>query len=231
MAERQRRPYRQVARARSTERTRKALLDAADEEIAGDGFASASLESLASRAGVSKQTALRHFGSKQGLLDAVVSRAAEVGEQRDRAPIGDIAGAVAALVGHYERYGDTVTRLLPYRDAVVRVLGEGRRDSLARRVVDIGKEPHERWVRRTFAPQLEMLRGRAREQRLAQLTAVCDVYMWKLLRRDMGLSLERTEATLVELIERLVRPDAEATRPAAQVKSKRSPRGTDVGGA
>jgi AcrR family transcriptional regulator len=222
-AERQR-PYRQVARAHATQRTRETLLQAASEEVERDGWERASLESVAERAGVTKQTALRHFGSKKGLLDAVLSRTSSlVVKERDEAPIGDIPLAVANLVRHYERYGELVTRLLPYRDAVVRVLGEEHRDSFARRAVDRGHEVHEQWVLRTFEPQLSRLRGQEREQRLAQLVAVCDVYMWKILRRDIGLSIARTEAALVELLERLVQPDAAAAherkRPAAARKA------------
>lgn len=208
------RPYRQTTRARATERTRETLLQAASEEVERDGWEQASLEAVAQRAGVTKQTALRHFGSKKGLLDAVIGRTSSiVVKERDEAPVGDVPGAVANLVRHYERYGEIVTRLLPYRDAVVRVLGEEHRESFARRAVDRGHEVHEQWVLRTFEPQLSPLRGEQREQRLAQLVAVCDVYMWKILRRDLGLSIERTEATLIELIERLVEPDAPRQQP------------------
>ncbi len=210
MAERKQRPYKQVARAQAQEHTRETLLQVATEEVKRDSWTQASLESVAGRAGVSKQTALRHFGSKQGLLDAVIRRTSSIViKERDEAPIGDIRGAVANLVRHYERYGDIVVRLLPYRDAVVRVLGQENRDSFARRTVDRGHEVHEEWVLRTFEPQLASLDPRTRERRLAQLVAVCDVYVWKILRRDLGLDVAQVEAALVELIERLVAPDSE----------------------
>jgi len=205
----QQRPYKKVARAKAQERTRETLLQAATEEVERDGWKQASLESVAERAGVTKQTALRHFGSKEGLLDAVIRRTSSiVVKERDQAPIGDIRGAVANLMRHYERYGDIVTRLLPYRDAVVRVLGPEHRDSFARRAVDRGHEVHQEWVARTFEPQLSRLDPRTRERRLAQLVAVCDVYVWKILRRDLGLDVAQVEAALVELIERLLAPDS-----------------------
>jgi AcrR family transcriptional regulator len=203
------RPYRQVARAQAQQRTRETLLQAASEEVERDGWTRASLEAVAERAGVTKQTALRHFGSKEGLLDAVLRRTSSiVVKERAEAPIGDIPGAIANLVRHYERYGDIVMRLLPYRDAVVRVLGQEHHVPLVQRAVDRGHEVHEEWVLRTFEPQLASLDVRARERREAQLVAVCDVYVWKILRRDLGLSAPHTEAALVELIERLVEPDA-----------------------
>jgi AcrR family transcriptional regulator len=203
------RPYKQVARAQAQERTRETLLQAASEEVERDGWTQASLEEVAERAGVTKQTALRHFGSKEGLLDAVIRRTSSIViKERDKAPIGDIPGAVANLMRHYERYGDTMIRLLPYRDAVVRVLGQDRRGPIVGRAVDIGHEVHEEWVLRTFEPQLAGLDAQASERRLAQLVAVCDVYVWKILRRDLGLSVPRAEAALIELIERLVEPDS-----------------------
>jgi hypothetical protein len=40
---------------------------------------------------------------------------------------------------------------------------------------------------------------------VAQLVAVCDVYTWKLLRRDAGLSRTQTRTALLELLEPLTR--------------------------
>ncbi len=220
MAERAKRPYKKVARAEAQQRTRETLLQAAAEEVERDRWTQTSLESVAERAGVTKQTALRHFGSKQGLLDAVLSRTAStVVKERDEAPIGDVAGAVANLVRHYERYGDIVIRMLPYRDAVVRVIGNDHLGSL-RRVVDRGHEVHEDWVLRTFAPQLAELEPSARRRRLAQLVAVCDVYVWKVLRRDLAMDTDQVETTLIDMLERLLGPDA--TEPPAKSKLSRA---------
>jgi AcrR family transcriptional regulator len=208
LADDSKRPYKKVARAKAQEHTRETLLQAAAEEVERDRWEETSLESVAERAGVTKQTALRHFGSKQGLLDAVIGRTSSiVVKERAEAPVGDVPGAIANLVRHYERYGDMVIRMLPYRDAVVRVLGHEHRPSLMRRAVDRGHEVHEEWVLRTFEPQLANLDPPTRERRLAQLVAVCDVYVWKVLRRDLSLDVPRVEAALVELIERLVEPD------------------------
>ncbi len=201
-----RRSYKQVARAKAQEQTRETLLQAATEEVEQDSWSQASLESVAGRAGVSKQTVLRHFGSKQGLLDAVISRTSSIMvKDRNQAPIGDIPGAIASLMRHYERYGDIVVRLLPYRDAVVRVMGSESRNSLVR-AVDYGHEVHEQWCLRTFQPQLSDLDPRTRDRRLAQLVAICDVYVWKILRRDIGLERAQVEETVVEMIERLLAP-------------------------
>jgi hypothetical protein len=51
-----RRPYKKIVREQSQRRTRDALLDAADEEFYSDRWQKASLEALAKKAGVTKQT-------------------------------------------------------------------------------------------------------------------------------------------------------------------------------
>jgi AcrR family transcriptional regulator len=192
------RPYKQVARARAQQRTRDALIDAANEEFSKDGTSKASLETVAAKAGVTKQTALRHFGSKDGLIEAAFRRLSEsVRKERGTAPVGDVPGAVRNLMEHYERYGDMMMRLL----------GEGHLFYLLRRATDHGRQVHLEWVERTFEPQLASLRGGERARRTAQLVAVCDVYVWKLLRRDMKLNVTQAEIALIELIEGLERAE------------------------
>jgi AcrR family transcriptional regulator len=190
-----RRPYRQVARERSQQQTRETLLDAAGEELSAGRWAKASLEAIAAKAGVTKQTALRHFGSKDGLLEAAIRRTSEiVRRERAQAPSDDIPGAVRNLVVHYERWGNMV----------LRILAEEHRSALVHKVADRGREVHYEWVQRTFAPQLDELDGPARTLRKAQLVAMCDIYVWKLLRHDMRLSARDTEAALIGIVEGLL---------------------------
>jgi AcrR family transcriptional regulator len=189
------RPYKQVARAEAQQRTRDALLDAAIDEFSGKRWQRTSLEALARRAGVTKQTLLRHFGSRDGLIEAAIRRMSEiVRKERAKAPIGDVPGAVRNLMVHYERYGDLMVRLL----------GEGNWFYLVRKATDHGRHVHQEWVERTFEPQLQSLDGdQARKLRMAQLVAVCDVYVWKVLRRDMKLDVAQAETALIGLIEGL----------------------------
>lgn len=191
-----RRPYKKVVREQSQQRTKDALLDAADDEFYKGRWQKTSLEALSKRAGVTKQTLLRHFGSKDGLIEAAIRRTSEiVRKERAKAPIGDVPGAVRNLMDHYERYGDTV----------MRVLAEEHRFPLVRKMTDRGREVHREWVARTFEPQLACLSDEARERRMAQLVAVCDVYVWKLLRRDMKLGVPEAEQALIELIDGVVK--------------------------
>jgi hypothetical protein len=70
------------------------------------------------------------------------------------------------------------------------------------RAVALGRRLHREWVRTAFAPQLERAEdGKALEDLLVVAT---DIYTWKLLRRDAGLSRARTEERMHTLISRLV---------------------------
>ncbi|HYD08903.1 MAG TPA: TetR/AcrR family transcriptional regulator, partial [Acidimicrobiales bacterium] len=58
--------------------TRARILDEALQSFAATpGYEATSLDVVATRLGVTKQTILHHFGSKAALLDAVIDRSAE----------------------------------------------------------------------------------------------------------------------------------------------------------
>jgi AcrR family transcriptional regulator len=138
---------------------------------------------------------IRRFADKDGLLAAAMQREGNrIGAQRNRAAPGDAAGAVAVLIDHYEELGDRV----------VKMLAEEQRVPALSPIVDRGRELHRAWCARAFAQALGRRRGAGRERLLAQLVAVCDVYTWKLLRRDSGLSRRQTELAICELLNGLL---------------------------
>jgi TetR/AcrR family transcriptional regulator len=61
-------------RMRDAERSRAALLDAAEAEFGEKGLAGARVESIAARAGLNKQLISYYFGGKQALYDAIIER-------------------------------------------------------------------------------------------------------------------------------------------------------------
>lgn len=173
---------------------RERVLAAADARFAAAGSEGVSLEGVARDADTTVQTVLRHFGSKERLLDEALRITVEhIRAQRSQAPIDDVRGAVRNLLEHYEEYGDRG----------IRMLAEELRSPFNRTLVAEGRVLHRDWVAGTFPGLLVGLRGVRRERRLAQLVAICDIYVWKLLRRDVGLSPTQTETALVELIEAL----------------------------
>jgi AcrR family transcriptional regulator len=184
------RSYNQVARAEATERTRRAVLDAAQALFREERY-DLPLDAVAERAGVSTRTLLRHFGSRDGLFEeALADAGARIAAARAAVP-GDVAEAIGLLVDHYEEMGDEVVRLL----------AAATRYPFAQRAVEQGERIHREWVREIFAADLEPLAGRERERRLALLATVTDVYVWRLLRRTHRLSRRATEASIRDLVE------------------------------
>jgi AcrR family transcriptional regulator len=187
------RPYRMSARADATSATGERILDATEELFWSGSAEGMTLAAVAERAGVTVQTVIRRYGSKDGLIKAAAERSlAGVREQRDEAPVGDVPGAVTNLLDHYEAVGHRALRLLAEEE-----------NPVFREFTEAGRTMHRGWAARTFAPQLEGLEGPERKRRLAQLIAVTDVYMWKLLRHDSKLSRPQVERAIVELIDGL----------------------------
>jgi AcrR family transcriptional regulator len=185
------RPYRQVARAETSERTRRAILEAAQALFREEERYELPLDQIAERAGVSTRTLLRRFGSRDGLFEAaLVDAETKVVRSRKASP-GDLEGAVRALVDHYEEMGDEVVRLL----------AAAERHPFARRAAESGERLHREWVEEVFAADLGAFGPSERARRLALLATVTDVYVWQLLRRRHGLGRKATEDAIRDLVE------------------------------
>ncbi len=78
-----RRPYNSPARRRQAEQTRARILAAAREQFRSAGYAAATVDAIASAAGVSAKTVESAFGSKRGVLAALVDPLASAGPPRD----------------------------------------------------------------------------------------------------------------------------------------------------
>jgi AcrR family transcriptional regulator len=180
-----------AARAEAAQASQARVLDVALELFTDKPYDDVSLDEIATTAGVTKRTVLRQFGTKGSLLLAANERGGrEEMRRREVAPVGDVRTAVELLVASYERFGLNRLRMLAQEDRipiVARDAAEGRR-------------LHVSWVERTFAPLIGGLTGAARKRRIVALVALTDVYMWKLLRLDHGLSRGDTERVLIELI-------------------------------
>jgi AcrR family transcriptional regulator len=185
------RTYTQTKRAAGTEQTRRAILDAAQSLFRDEHRADPSLERVAERAGCSTRSVIRHFGSKEGLVEAAIADGVGAKAESRRAEPGDVAGAIRLLVDHYEEMGDDV----------VAWLASAERYSLARQVTEQGTSMHREWIDAVFAPDLEVLAPAARRGRRAALATVTDVYVWQLLRRREGLGRAATEAAILALVE------------------------------
>src|SRR3954468_1365939 len=91
-----------------TEETTRLILEAAGEIIATEDFDALSMRRVATTAGVSLSTVVRHFGTKDALLAALVASGGddvERNEHRARMTPGDVVGAVRIVVDDYEEAG------------------------------------------------------------------------------------------------------------------------------
>jgi AcrR family transcriptional regulator len=189
-----RRPYRMLARADAAAATRARILQAATAMVWEQP--DMTLDEVATRAGVSVQTVIRAFGGRAALIDAAAQAArAEIEAERSSALPGNVAASVRVLFDHYERIGDPV----------VAMLGMERRLTRAAEMVAAGRRMHRRWVRTQFAPQITRQPQSDREAIVDALVAVCDVYIWKLFRRDLGLDRDAAEERVRRMVAAIVR--------------------------
>lgn len=148
------------------------------------------LDDVATHSGVTVQTILRHFGTRDGLLAAVEEYLrGEIVAERET-PAGDVPQAVKVIFDHYERRGDVILRLL----------GQEFWDERIRAGMDLGRRTHREWVEHVFAPQLAAYPAIEREELTDLLVVATDLYTWKLLRRDRPLDREQAERRVERLI-------------------------------
>jgi AcrR family transcriptional regulator len=186
-----------VARAQATAATAQRILDAAEELFDQLPYDHVALSAVATQAGVTVQTVIRRFNSKDGLFTAVAQRRrSRIRSGRERAPVADPEGAVRNTVDHYELWGDAILHQLAQESRVPEVL----------RGTEIGRRYHHGWVRRVFEPLLTKVPIDERELRLTQLVVATDLYTWKILRRDFGLDRSAVEHCMIDMARAILAP-------------------------
>src|SRR5262245_14253628 len=185
------RPYHMVARAAAAEETRRRIVDATVELFREQDPDDITLETIAARAGVTLQTVLRRFGTKEGVFAAAAEdKSTEVALSREPEPGGDWRAAMRALVASYEDMGDINWRLLRF---------EAQNVTLRKLLID-ARAKHRAWIERTFAADIPR-RGAARERVIDALFAATDFYIWKLYRVDLGRSRNATEKFMMRFVD------------------------------
>lgn len=184
------RQYDMTARAAKAEQTKERIVESAVALYYERPLDDFTLEAVADRAETTIQTVLRVFESKDKLILAALNRMAETGTGLKPTPPGDVEAAVSAYFDLYETIGDFL----------IRRLADERRHPSLKPSLDVGRTNHRDGVLRTFAPQLARFRGSARAQIYNLLVVATDVYVWKLLRRDLALSRSAAEAAACKII-------------------------------
>lgn len=177
--------------------TRERILDVARELFtASSAF---TLDEVARRADTSVQTILRAFGSKERLVVAAIGTIREDAPDRGEVPTS-MPDAIDQLFDDYEEIGDRVIRLLAEEDRIPEFAA----------AAETGRAQHRVWVETAFAPGLRTLPSRERRDATTALVAATDVYVWKLLRRDLGLDRRAAKAAVTRLVRGALIP-AEST--------------------
>ena len=185
------RGYRMTARAEAAQAAGDRILDAFTDRLRDGWFDEIRLDDVAQAAGVSVQTVIRRFGGKDGLLEAAQERLDREVRARRIMPARGVAAAVSAVLADYEEGGDLI----------IRALAQEERHPAIRKTTDYGRAGHRGWLSEVFASDLAARPVSEAEACLDALVVATDVYVWKLMRRDMRRPLRDVQA----LMERMVR--------------------------
>ncbi len=184
------RSYTLGARADGVAATRDRITHAAERLFLDQRVEDVTLAAIATAAGVSHQTVLNHFGSKEGVVLGVAELLRdETTTTRGAARPGDVPGAVHALVDDYERMGD----------ANVRWVASAEHMPTLAALLDEARAGHRNWIVAMFGDRLPR-DAAARTRAIHAVYAATDVFTWKLLRRDLHLDRAATEQTIVDLV-------------------------------
>ncbi|WP_164478588.1 TetR/AcrR family transcriptional regulator [Mycolicibacterium stellerae] len=186
------RKYDMGARQQAKAATRDAIVTAAIDTFMAERSFAITLPAVAQRADVTVKTVLRHFGSRDALVEAAWSRAYDEVMAERVPPRGDPEAALKVLIAHYERRGSVVLAMLTDES-----------DPRAARMNNAGRLAHRQWVDEVFADRLPEQTA-ARLRLIDVLVVATDVYAWKLMRRDRGLSVDEVHDRMLLMTEALL---------------------------
>jgi AcrR family transcriptional regulator len=172
------RTYDNSTREQAKSATREMIIEATIDAFMAERSFAITLPSIAERAHVTVKTVLRHFGSRDAVIDAAWNQAYDEVMAERTPPPGDVDGALRVLIGHYERRGHVVLTMLA-----------NETDPGATRMNTAGRLGHREWVETVFAERLPS-QAAERARLIDVLVVATDVYAWKLLRVDRGLSTD-----------------------------------------
>jgi AcrR family transcriptional regulator len=172
------RSYDMGTRQQAKTATRDVIIRAAIDTFMAERSFAITLPSVAERAQVTVKTVLRHFGSRDSLIDAAWARAYDEVMAERVPPHSDPEAALEVLIAHYERRGEVALAMLA-----------DDMDPRAARMNNAGRLAHREWVEQVFTDRLPATA--VEHTRLVDVLVVAtDVYAWKLLRLDRGLSVD-----------------------------------------
>jgi AcrR family transcriptional regulator len=190
---------------KASARTMERVLDAAADLVAEDAFHTATMDDLATRAGVSRATVFTRFGSKVGVLEALSTRCAGGPEMRAvhealavEDPVEAVDAMIEAACNLWEREGfiliqlKAIVVLEPEASAIIDAQQEEQYEGMA-------------LLARGLAKAGRLPQGMSQPAAAAALHVLTSVETFLQLRREHGLSLPKVKATIRALARSLIR--------------------------
>lgn len=184
------RDYQQTARAEAAEASTRRIIEAFLKRAETEWFDKIKLDDIAADAGVTVQTVVRKFGSKMGLLEVAHKHMGESVAVRRVVIPGDLDSAIDALTRDYEEAGPLVLRLLD----------QEQMHPVLKPTLEVGRQGHRDWLKETFAERLKLLTPARRQATLDALVVAADIYVWKLIRLDMGRPISAYKQIVRQMI-------------------------------
>jgi len=182
------RPYVMKARAEAAAATKARILESTRALLVTHSFEQMTIDAIADGAKTTVRSVMRIFGSKEELFAQALHSLGEFGITSIVSK--DIDALLTVAYDFYEKVGDTV----------IRWLGDESRLPAMHEHLEIGRKHLRSWVSKAFEERLNVFEGAARKEALDGLIVAFDVYTWKLLRRDFGLSRRAAQASTRRMI-------------------------------
>ena len=185
------RMYHQVARAESSRELRLRILQAFMNQLLRHWIDEVTLDNVAAESRTTRQTVIRMFGDKSGLIRAVLEVWPAEIEARRRLPAGSTPEEIAT---------STVTDLEILGNMFLGVLAMAPRHPVLREMIEVGRRNHRLWVGEALEPTLSKLKPQEAERVLCECLVATDTYTWALLRRDHGKDVTETVAIITDML-------------------------------
>lgn len=183
MNKKKNRDYDMTTRAEAAAQTERNIMKVTTDLWRERSLHDITLEAIAERARVSVRTILRKYGSKESLYEACVEHdTADIMSARNSVPIGDVETALRVLMEDYEKNGDANVRTLALEEEL----------PVVHKILESGRKHHREWCARVFAPYLPAPSDPAYESCVYAFYAATEIYLWKLLRRDLHRDFDDT---------------------------------------
>lgn len=186
------RKYNNTKRVNSAKKTNIKIIEATEYLLANVPLSHVTLPEIAKKAEITVQTVMRHMGSRDGCLNTAAEYVANrIDSQRSKTEPGDIDAAISDIISHYESEGRLILNILAQTN---------NGDSFINSVTERGRIYHRKWVEHCFGPHINI----SNEETIDALAAATDIYVYKIIRLDMGRSLNVTKSVINRLVRGII---------------------------